>query len=415
MALQFYFNLFGQAGIVFSKDNQNFFTAKVINNRLVVGQGVTQFGTGEDNTVVFAMGAGSHGSHTVAFVAVEGPVDFQRCAQQAFAWVFRSGDGIKNFLGFEQGVEVTNAGMVTTDDHLVNAVVLAEGGMKQGFTGTGISHVKGVTGINNVFRYKVTLDQGVDTFDTYFCGDVARFQVTDQGVDQNAVTYVKGDLAQMFVGSVHGVSQLHGSNVCPAFFIHDSAGFCRAQINAFEFFGELAFGEYFYRTSQAEFFSGHNHLNAGMIFQCDFPEYFVSGLFAMTFVNFFTFPFFLGFGHFEFFFDLHGGIDLTISFQGDLIANFDCCGISSRSVEHNRNWPESTISQQEVFANAFPVSFGHKAVQRRETADTEHDQVAFNLGRDFDFFQTCGFFQFSVQSSAFKLTTYKTFPAMGCN
>ena len=55
MALQLNLNLLGQAGIVFSEDNQNFFTAEVINNRLVVGQGVTQFGTGEDNTVVFAM------------------------------------------------------------------------------------------------------------------------------------------------------------------------------------------------------------------------------------------------------------------------------------------------------------------------------------------------------------------------
>src|SRR6056297_2361843 len=173
MALQFYFNLVGQAGIVFSKDNQNFFTAKVINNGFVVGQGVTQFGTGEDNTVIFAMGAGFHGSHAVAFVAVEGPVNFQRFAQQAFAVVFGHGDGIKDFLCFKQGVEVTNAGMVTTDDHSVNTVVLTEGGMQQGFTGTGISHVQGISGVNNMLGNKITFDQGVNAFDTYVCRDIA--------------------------------------------------------------------------------------------------------------------------------------------------------------------------------------------------------------------------------------------------
>ena len=74
------------------------------------------------------------------------------------------------------------------------------------------------------------------------------FERTVVDEDENTVTYVKGNLAKMLMGSVHGVSKLHGSNICPAFFIKYGTGFSRGKVNAFEFFGEFTFGKDFYRT-----------------------------------------------------------------------------------------------------------------------------------------------------------------------
>ena len=97
MALQFDFNFFSQGRIVLSQDNQDFVTAEVINNFFVVGKGMAQFGSGKDDSVVFTVRAGSHGGHTVTFVAVEGPVNFQCFAKKGFAFFFRLRNNVKNF------------------------------------------------------------------------------------------------------------------------------------------------------------------------------------------------------------------------------------------------------------------------------------------------------------------------------
>jgi hypothetical protein len=71
-------------------------------------------------------------------------------------------DTVEDGLGLEQTVEVTNTGMVTADQHVVDAVVLTEGGMEQAFAGTGITHIQRITGGNDMLLDEVVLDQDVD-------------------------------------------------------------------------------------------------------------------------------------------------------------------------------------------------------------------------------------------------------------
>jgi hypothetical protein len=88
------------------------------------------------------------------------------------------------------------------------------------------------------------------------------------------------------------------------------------------------------------------------------------------------------------------------------------CGFG---VENDRNRPEGAVGQSEFLADALPISFGHKAVQRRETADAHHDQVTANAGADFDLLQASGFFYLGVAGGAFKQAANQTFSTMGSN
>ena len=150
MALHFNFDFFSQAFIVLSEDFKYFLTTEMIRNLCTLGKGLAQLGAGQNNAVFLVMRACSQGCHAVTLIAVECPVDLQRLTEEAFARIFRFWNLIKNGLGIKKTVEVTDTGMVAADQHTVNTVVLAEGCMQQAFTGTGISHIKGVTALENV-------------------------------------------------------------------------------------------------------------------------------------------------------------------------------------------------------------------------------------------------------------------------
>ena len=66
---------------------------------------------------------------------------------------------VEDGLSFEHTVEITDAGVVTADDHLGASVVLAEGSVKQAFARTGIPHIQRVTALDDVLFHKVIFDQ----------------------------------------------------------------------------------------------------------------------------------------------------------------------------------------------------------------------------------------------------------------
>ncbi len=70
------------------------------------------------------------------------------------------GNLVKNGLGFEHAVEIAHAGMVAADDHAGAPIVLAEGGMKKGFTGACIAHIQRIPALKNLVFHKVILNQG---------------------------------------------------------------------------------------------------------------------------------------------------------------------------------------------------------------------------------------------------------------
>jgi hypothetical protein len=51
-------------------------------------------------------------------------------------------------------------------------------------------------------------------------------------VDIDAVTDFNGDLAEIFMGPVHGISELQGRDFLPAFFFENLSGFFRTMIDA---------------------------------------------------------------------------------------------------------------------------------------------------------------------------------------
>ena len=50
-ALHLDLDLLGQAGIVLAEQNENLVATEVVDNRLALGQCLTQFGTGKDNAI----------------------------------------------------------------------------------------------------------------------------------------------------------------------------------------------------------------------------------------------------------------------------------------------------------------------------------------------------------------------------
>jgi hypothetical protein len=85
----------------------------------------------------------------------------------------------------------------------------------------------------------------------------------------------------------------------------------------------------------------------------DLPEFF-GGRGAFAHVDLFAFPGLVGFGHLEFFGDLHGGHDL-VAFgivQGDFVADVDGVGIFLAGVQGYRDRPEGAVGHQEVFTDA---------------------------------------------------------------
>ena len=300
--------------------------------------------------------------------------------------------------------------MVTTDQQVVDAVVLTEGGVQQGFAGTGIAHVQRIAGLDDEVFHEVLVDQGVDAFHADFGRDVTGFQGAHQGVDHNAVAHFHADLGQVFVRAVHGVTQLQGGNLLPAAFVHLFAQLGGGHVHAGELFGEFALRQDFHGAADVVFFLAQDHLHAGMVIGGHFPELF--GVRTAALEHQFAFPLLVGFGHFVDVFHLHGGHHLTLADQGDFFADLQGLGVVSGHVQGHRHGPEGTVGQQHLFAHALPVGLVHEAVQGREATDAHHDQVALGARGDLNLLQAGSLFQFFFQRRAFQKTTHQALAAM---
>ena len=303
--------------------------------------------------------------------------------------------------------------MVTADQQVVDAVVLTEGGVQQGFAGTGIAHVQRIAGLDDVVFHEVLVDQGIDAFHAHFGRDVAGFQGAHQRVDHDAVTHFHADLGQVFVRTVHGVTQLQGGNLLPAAFVHLGTQLGGGHVHAGELFGEFALGQDLHGTGQVVFLLGQDHLHAGMVIGGHFPELFGVGAFALE--HQFAFPLFVGFSHFIDFFDLQGSHDLALADQGHFVTGLQALGIFSGDVQGDGHGPEGAVGKGHLFADALPVGLVHEAVQGREAADAHHDQVALGARGDLNLLQAGSLFLFFFQSSAFQKTTHQALATMRGN
>ena len=409
------FDLLRQAFVIFSQNNDDLVTAEVIRQFFAFGKHLSQHGTGQQDPIFLCMGAGPQRGHPVALVTVKGPVDLQRCAQQGFS-AFRLRNLVEDGLGFEHAVKIADAGVVAADDHFRASVVLAKYGVQQALTRSGIAHIQRIAALHHVIFNKVICYQCIDAFDPHRSRDVAGLQVAHQRVNVDAVANLYGDLAQVFVRAMHGISQLQGSHFAPALFFENLPGLFRAVVNALVTGGVFTFAEDLDRTGQAKLFLAHHHLDTGVVFFCNLPELISCGG-ALSHEDFLAFVLFVGLGQLKLFGHLHGRHDLTALriLQGDFAALADFGGFGSAYIQGHRYGPEGAVGQQAAVTYAFPICLGHKAGQRAETTDTDHDQIAFDARGNGDLHQAFGFFELRITLCAFQQAFGQPFSTMRGN
>ena len=99
------------------------------------------------------------------------------------------GDIVENSLSIEGAIVIAHAGMVAADDEVCAAGVLTEAGMKNGFAGTGIQHVKSVSGNHYGIGFKIKFYHFADAIVANVGRNVAFFQFSEQHVDQDTVRF----------------------------------------------------------------------------------------------------------------------------------------------------------------------------------------------------------------------------------
>ena len=300
--------------------------------------------------------------------------------------------------------------MVAAHDEVVDAVVLAEGGVQQGFAGPGVAHVQRITGLDDEVFDKVFVHQGVNALHADFGRDVAGLEGAHQRVDDHAVADFHGNFGQVFMRAVHGVAQLQGGHFLPAAFVHLGAQLGGGHVHTGELLRIFALRKHFDGAGQVEFLLGQHHFHAGVVAGGHFPKLF--GVRAGAFEHQLAFPLFVGLGHLVDFLDLHGGHNLALADQGHFLTGFQALGISGGDVQGHRNGPEGAVGKRHFFANALPVGLVHEAFEGRKAANAHHDQVALGARRNFDLLQASGFFLFVFQGLAFQKATDQALAAM---
>ena len=124
--------------------------------------------------------------------------------------------------------------MVTANDQVATAIVLAKASVKQGFTGTGVTHLHGVAALQHAFLAEVVIHQGLNRVNPNVSGNIAFFQLAHQLVDVDAVADLDGDPGQVGVGVVHGVAELQRRHRVPAPLFKHCPGLGRCLIEVAE-------------------------------------------------------------------------------------------------------------------------------------------------------------------------------------
>ena len=80
--------------------------------------------------------------------------------------------------------------------------------------------------------------------------------------------------------------------------------------------------------------------------------------------------------------------------QCDLLPDGDRSGRRGVGGQRDRYRPEQAAGQLHALAHAAPVVMRHEALERREAADAEHDEIASLAGGHHDLLQLLGLLQF---------------------
>ena len=174
--------------------------------------------------------AGLHRGHRAALVAVERPVHVEGPEHEGVGR-----DLAEDLLRVERAVVVADAGVVTADDQVRAAVVLAEHGVQQGLARPGVAHLHRVAALDDALLAEVIVDQRVDGLHAdVSAGMSPGFSLPTQLVDVHAVAHLDGHPGQVGVRVVHRVAQLQGRDRAPVALLELLARLGRPLVDALE-------------------------------------------------------------------------------------------------------------------------------------------------------------------------------------
>ena len=101
----------------------------------------------------------------------------------------------------------------------------------------GVAHLDRVAGLDGDVRLEVVVDHGLDGARSDLGGNVARLELAEHLVDEDAIRHLRRDLGEMLVAAMHGVARLEGGDLRPAPPFELGARFLGPQIEPLYFAG----------------------------------------------------------------------------------------------------------------------------------------------------------------------------------
>src|SRR5215203_2717213 len=191
---------------------------------LALGEHLADLRTAYKHVVLFIVGAGFGGPHTLALQAKEGMFE-EEWGQPDLPFL----ELIEDMLGVVVAVEgpaagvLARSGVVAAYDKVCAAVVLAADRVEDRLAGSTVAHRRGEDG-----QHRPVL--GIVAFQDRLVGahpdvgwDVRGAGLADERVQEQPVDYLQGALLDVLVRAVHGVTGLETDDALPAFLREDLA------------------------------------------------------------------------------------------------------------------------------------------------------------------------------------------------
>ncbi len=192
--------------------------------------------------------------------------------------------------------------------------------------------------------------------------NVARLEVAEQRMHQHAVAHLDRDLRQVLVRAVHRIARLEGRHLGPAQALELGARLRRRHEQRAVARLEAAVGQHPDGPRQVHLALRHHHLHAGMLL--------VGGAEHRHALVLLVYRVLLAQRH-------HGERRAVVRIdERDVGADLELVGRRFVERQSDRDGPEQSVGHAHAVAYAFPVRARHEPLERRETADPEHDEIA---------------------------------------
>jgi len=177
------------------------------------------------------------------------------------------GNVVKDGLGVEPAIIVADTGVITPDDQVGAAHVLAEYGVQHGLARAGVQHVEPVSGNKACVWLEVQLNHLSNGGVAHVSRDVALFQFSEQHMDYCAigVNGFHGHFDQALMGTVHGVTSLEGDNGLPSEFLDFVANLCGGAESFREILVKIGIVEHLDGARYSDFADSVEGIYAGML------------------------------------------------------------------------------------------------------------------------------------------------------